>query len=88
MNVQLTSISAGNMGATDEQIELIDALLESGCPIPEHPIFDRPDDTMYDSVEAADKFIKENQHYLERKHTLIEISNRISAGEWGGIPNS
>lgn len=83
------------MSATAKQIKYIDDILAAGCPIPEHPQFDRPDNSMYESVEAADKFIKANKHWagrlaknrIENSHVLREMSDRISMGDWGGIPN-
>lgn len=65
------------MSATQKQIKLIEDIMEAGCPIPEHPQFDRPDSTMFESVEAADKFIKKNKHYLAQKFNKIETSKRI-----------
>jgi len=83
------------MGATPKQIKYINDILEAGCPIPEHPQFDRPDNSMYLSVEAADKFIKANKHWagkveknrIENSEILREMSDRIRMDEWGSIPN-
>lgn len=75
------------MSASPKQCKLIHDLMAAGAPIPEHPQFDRPDDTMFHSVEAADKYIKQHYHVLARKASMDAISKRISATDWGGIPN-
>lgn len=84
------------MSATDKQIKYIDDIFLAGCPIPEHPQFDRPDDSMYQSVEAADAFIKANRHWCYRnpnrakiaQHSSVlrEMSDRMTPDEWG-VPN-
>jgi hypothetical protein len=83
------------VSATPAQCKYIDDIFAAGCPIPEHAQFDRPDDSMYLSVEAADTFIKANKHWCSHKPSLIiehseilkEMSDRIRMDEWGGIPN-
>lgn len=75
------------MSATKKQIKYIDDILEAGCPIPEHPQFDRPDNTMYQSVEAADAFIKANKHWLAKKMSLVVMSKDIRPDEYGNVPN-
>jgi hypothetical protein len=45
------------MGATNNQIELIEILLETGATM-ECDDKGNPDTSFYDSVELADKFIK------------------------------
>jgi hypothetical protein len=75
------------MACSPKQRKLIEDLMEEGAPIPEHPQFDRPDDSMFHSVEAADAYIKANIQYLSRKASMNAFSKRVSAADWGGIPN-
>lgn len=79
------------MSASSKQIKLIQDLQSLGAPIPEHPVFDRPDDSMFHSVVAANKYIKQHYHLLlvkaNGKKTLDEIASRVSAQDWCGIPN-
>lgn len=75
------------MKATAKQIKYINDIFEAGCPIPEHPQFDRPDDSMFDSVEAADAFIKANKHWCGKNAMLFSMSERTRADEFGGVPN-
>ena len=75
------------MTATKAQIKYIDDILEAGCPVPEHPQFDRPDNSMYDSFEAADTFIKKNKHWGYRNAILYAMSARMRMDEYGDIPN-
>ena len=82
------------MSATPKQIKLIEDMQSAGAPIPEHPQFDRPDDSMFKSVEAADAYIKANMEFYHKvvkagavERSLTEISNRLSPADWGGIPN-
>lgn len=75
------------MTATPAQIKYIDDILEAGCPIPEHPQFDRPDDSMYKSVEAADAFIKANRHWCSKNAMLYSMSKKLRADEYGEVPN-
>ena len=75
------------MSCSPKQRKLIEDLMEEGAPIPAHPHTDQPDFSMFDSVKAADAFIKANYHHLSRKAALIATSKRMRADEWGGIPN-
>lgn len=84
------------MSATPKQIAYINDIMEAGCPIPQHPQFDRPDDSMFASVEAADAFIKANRHWCYRnpnpakiaQHSTVlrEMSDRTTPDEWC-VPN-
>lgn len=75
------------MSCSPKQRQLIEDLLDAGAPYPEHPVFDRMDDSMFDSVEQADAFIKLNYHRLSRKASMNAFSERVSPGDWGGILN-
>lgn len=68
------------MSATKKQIALIDELQNRGAPIPET---DRgnPELSMFDSVRAADQYIKQ-YGYLMRT-----LSTKMRSDEFGGIPN-
>ena len=75
------------MTCTPKQRKLIEDLMEEGAPIPAHPHSDQPDFSMFDSVKAADAYIKANYHHLARKLALYSMSSRIRPDEWGSIPN-
>jgi hypothetical protein len=75
------------MSATPRQVKYINDILEAGCPIPEHPQFDRPDDSMYKSFEAADAFIKANRHWCQQNAMHYAMSKTIRADEYGEVLN-
>lgn len=75
------------MTCSPKQRKLIEDLMEEGALIPAHPHSDQPDFSMFDSVQAADKYIKDNYHHLNRKIALIATSKRLRPDDWGGIPN-
>lgn len=68
------------MAATKKQIDLICKLQERGALIPETH-HGNPDSSMFESVQAADKYIK------QWGHLMSESSTSMSPGEYGGIPN-
>lgn len=68
------------MSASPKQVKLIDELQSRGATIPAD---DRgePDFSMFDSVAAADAYIKQWGHLMARHRT------KTTAADWGGIPN-
>lgn len=65
---------------TDKQLALCEKLMDLGATQEELNEY-------HASIDAADKFIKKWNHLLRRKATLDNISIRVRADEWGGIPN-
>ncbi|CAL9984494.1 hypothetical protein VPHD480_0264 [Vibrio phage D480] len=64
------------MKATDKQIYLCNLLIDNGAPFElKHP--------HENSVEAADAFIKENRHYLQRG--IVKHENYYQAMTEGGM---
>ena len=72
--------------ATERQAELIVRLQNKGAPIPEND-HGNPDNSMFESVENANKYIKKYGSYINGG--LGEEANLtgLSAGEWGGVYN-
>lgn len=68
------------MSASRKQIALIEELQARGAVIPADDD-DNPDNSIMDSVEAADAYIKKWGH-LMRKY-----STKSSAADYGNIPN-
>ena len=68
------------MSATKEQCRLIDELMTLGASIPEND-HGNPDDSMYDSIQQADVYIKK-WIYLMARYTT-----KARADEWGGVLN-
>lgn len=68
------------MTATRKQVKLIEDLQSRGAPIPctDHG---NPDGSMFESVSNADKYIKQNIHYIKVHTTLCRPD------EWGGVLN-
>jgi hypothetical protein len=76
------------MSASPKQRKLIEDLQNEGAPIPAHPETDQPDFGMFDSVQAADAYIKQHYHLLRQKAYMEGMSRRMGPGDWGGnIPN-
>jgi len=69
------------MSASRKQTELIDELQTRGATIPEND-HGNPDDSMFDSVEQADAYIKKWGHLMGQGRTNMRID------EYGGIPNA
>jgi hypothetical protein len=67
-------------GATKKQIALIEELQTRGAAIPAKEN-GSPDFSMIESVEAADQYIKQWGHLMRR------YSTKMTADEFGGIPN-
>ena len=70
---------------SEKQLELCMKILEilGECEADEdgQPLFEK-------SPEAADAFIKKHQHLLRSGFSGLSGNTDISAGDWGGIPNS
>lgn len=78
------------MTCTQAQAKFIEDLQSNGAPIPEHPHFDRPADSMFHSVYAADVYIKENLQYRYKKiyEAPFAISDHANAGPAAhNVPN-
>jgi hypothetical protein len=68
------------MSATKKQIALIDELQNRGAPIPETDS-GNPDFSMFDSVRAADQYIKQYGYLMQT------LSTKMRSDEFGCIPN-
>lgn len=76
------------MSASRKQRKLINDLFDVGAPIPAHQHSDQPDtESMFESVQAADAYIKAHYHLLREKAYMASFSRRVSAADYGGIPN-
>lgn len=69
------------MSATPKQIALIEELQNRGAAIPATDS-GNPDNSMFESVQAADAYIKQWGHLMRKGRTSL------SAGEWGGVLNA
>ncbi len=67
--------------ATRKQIELIEEIQLRGAPIPEND-HGNPDDSMFESFEAADKYIKQYGHFMGK------CTTKTNPGDWGGVLNT
>ena len=72
------------MSATQSQLKLIDRLQDLGATIPCLTDGGIPDFSMRDSVEQADRYIKQWQHLLPSRSPV----SLLSASEWGGVLNA
>ena len=68
------------MSASRKQIALIEELQSRGAAIPAKDN-GNPDWSMMDSVDTADAYIKQWGHLMGRSST------KLSAADWGGVPN-
>jgi len=75
------------MSASRKQIKLIEDLMNKGAPIPSND-GGNPDLSMFDSIQAADAYIKANYHYLSKKTHLCKIGKQCRPDEYGEVLNT
>lgn len=80
------------MPATEKQAELIVRLQNKGAPIPEND-HGNPDNSMFESIENADKYIKKYGSYINGGLGYVygdfggNVNKEAGAGDWGGVYN-